>query len=173
MFIFNELSDCLENNYKKIYLPCRELPLYLEKLSIKTKIRISTLYTGKNITQSTPPLLPYAVLFLVTISRRKKEKKAQGRSAVKLWCHSQQSVRRSKHSTAAGKEWRKWGWARTRLLSHTQSVGAPDMLTAFGEKGAWGRSSHSPAPERREPGRDWYQEKRNALKWHKGRFELN
>lgn len=119
MFIFNELSDCLENNHKKVYLPCRELPLYSEKLSIKTKIRISTLYTGKNITQSTPPLLPYAVLFFVTILRRKK-KKAEARSAAKLWCHSQQPVWRSKRSSTPVKERRKWGWAQILLLStHT------------------------------------------------------
>lgn len=59
MFIFNELSDCLE----KICLPYRELPLYSEKLPVETKIRISALYSGKNTSQSTPPLLPYAVLF--------------------------------------------------------------------------------------------------------------
>lgn len=75
MFLFNGLSDCLENNYKKICLPCRELLLYSEKLSIKAKIRISILYTGKNISQSTPPLLPYAVVFLVTIFKKEEREK--------------------------------------------------------------------------------------------------
>lgn len=71
MFIFNELSDRLENNYKKICLPCRELPLYSEKLSIKTKIRISTLYTGK-VNPSSSPIC--CAPFFVTTFKEEREK---------------------------------------------------------------------------------------------------